>query len=147
MITGFYFLLLLMASVEDYRSHTVKSQWVFLVWVLGIINIVLYKENRWVTVTLTCICFLVLWLVYLLVKRAEEPALNFGGADVKLIPAMMLVQGWDMALAGVFLGLFLSLVYYLMIKKMRKDIPLVPWMTAGCFLVEIIYLFSGKSVL
>lgn len=150
MITGVYVLLLLIASAEDYRRHTVSGHWVLAVWILGVINMALHKENRWVTVTLTCICFILLWILYLLINRMAQQrqlAWSFGGADVRLIPAMMLVQGWDAALAGVFSGLVLAVLYYLMAGGKKKEVPLVPWMTAGCFLVEIIYLFSGKSVL
>lgn len=150
MITGIYFLILLAASVEDYKSHTVKGPLVLMVWLLGLIKIVLVKENRWVTVALTCICFGLLWLVYFLVRRFAirwKPALKFGGADVRLIPAMMLFQGWDTALTGVLAGLIFAAVYYMATGRRKKEIPLVPWMTAGCFLVEIIYLFSQKSML
>lgn len=143
LITGIYFLLLLIMSVEDYKSCRVNNLWVLCMWLLGLIKIVIIKENRWVTVALTCICFTLLWLLYFLVSRNAhrfKTVLHFGGADVKLIPAMMLVRGWDKALTGVFVGLLFSLVFYLGMKK--KEIPLIPWMTIGSVLVEIIYLFS-----
>lgn len=141
MIKVLYFLLLLMASAEDGRTHTVKPYKVILLWVLGIINIMVTKENRWVTLTLTCLCFGLLVLIYHLMRRY-----GFGGADVRMIPAMMLVQGWDAALAGIFCGLICAIFCYVLTGKGKKEIPLVPWMTAGCFLVEIFYLFSGKSM-
>lgn len=145
MILGIYFLLMLMASVEDYRTHTVGRHWVLAIWSLGIINIAFQKESRWVTVLLTCICFTLLLLLYFLVQKATEwrnCSLNFGGADVRLIPAMMLVQGWDTALTGIFVGMSGIVLYYFITGRKKKAIPLVPWMTFGCFLVEIIYLFS-----
>ncbi len=145
MITAIYFLLLLAASVEDYRSHKVSGCRVAAVWLLGIIHIAMEKENRWVTVALTCVCFIVLLLLYWFIRRAAErkkQELRFGGADVRLIPAMMLVQGWDRALTGVLSGLLAAAVYHLAPDRRKKEIPLVPWMTAGCFLLEIIYLFS-----
>ncbi len=150
MITGIYFLLLLIASVEDYKGHTVNRYPVLLLWLLGLVKMVLVQENRWVTVALTCICFVFLWIVYRLVcylaKKKKVPW-HFGGADVRMIPAMMLVQGWDRALQGIFLGFLAALLYYPVTKQIRKEIPLVPWMAAGCFVVEIIYFFFGKSVL
>lgn len=145
MITGIYFFLLLVASVEDYKSHTVQGYKIVLLWLLGCFNIIFQKNNRWVTITLTCICFLVLFLVYLMVGKMAEKKncfFVFGGADVRMIPAMMLVQGWDVALTGVFLGLLGAILIYLSDKKHNREIPLVPWMSSGCFLVEIFYLFS-----
>lgn len=150
MIIGIYFLLLLAASVEDYRTRRVKPHWVLAVWALGLIKIVAGKENRWVTLALTCICFATLFLVYVLVRYVAERSnrpFGFGGADVRLIPAMMLVQGWDVALTGIFIGLLGAALYYFLARWKRAEIPLVPWMTMGCALAEIIYLFSGKSVL
>ena len=142
MIKLFYFLLLAAASAEDCKSHTVSKYVVFSIWLLGIINIVLEKENRWVTVSLTCICFALLCAVYFLVRQlGGKRDLKFGGADVRLIPAMMLVQGWDVALAGVFLGLLFAAGCYAFGRKRAREIPLVPWMSGGCLLIEIIYLF------
>ena len=150
MITVLYFLLLLAAAVEDYKSHTVRDYHILFLWLLGGINLIVQKENRWVMVTLTCICFMLLLLGYVIVRKVAKQRnlpLAFGGADVRLIPAMMLVQGWDAALTGVFLGLCLAASYHLTIGRKKKEIPLVPWMGIGCFLVEIFYLFSGRSVI
>lgn len=150
MVTGIYFLLLLAASVEDYRSHRVKRHWVLAVYLLGLINILLHKENRWVTLALTCVCFGLLYLAYQGVERLAKQTgrpFSLGGADVRLIPGMMLVQGWDVALTGVFAGLLAAILCYLPAKRRKKEIPLVPWMALGCFFTEIIYLFSEKSVL
>ena len=150
MITVMYFLLLAVASAEDYKSHRVSRHVVFAVWLLGFINIILENENRWVTVSLTCICFVALYMCYILVRHVEKRwsrEIRLGGADVRLIPAMMLVQGWDVALTGVFVGLLLATGKYIICKRANREIPLVPWMSAGCFLVQIIYLFFLKSVL
>jgi len=150
LITVIYFLLLLAASAEDYKSHTVNRYLVGAVWLLGLINIVLKKENRWVTIALTCICFIALFVCYVVVRHLEEHGkrkLRFGGADVRLIPAMMLVQGWDTALTGVFAGLMAALIWYAASGRKKFEIPLVPWMSTGCFLIEIIYLFFHKSML
>ena len=82
-------------------------------------------------------------------KVAEKRSLPLclGGADVRIIPAMMMVQGWDTALTGVFVGLLAAVLYFLTAGKQKKEIPLVPWMGIGCFLVEIFYLFSEKSMI
>lgn len=141
-LTILYFLFLFMAAAEDYAHHTVKPQLVFAVGITGFLNCIT-KENRWVTLTLTCVCFFLLFLFYCLIQRlAERYSLpwKFGGADVRLIPGMMLMQGWDVALTGVFLGLVFSLTYYLFVKK--NEIPLVPWMTAGCLFMEILQLLK-----
>lgn len=140
MLKFIYFLLLFFASAEDYKYHTVKSHWVISVFLLGLLNIIT-KENRWVTLALTCACFMVLLLVYKVVAMlavSKRTDWKFGGADVRLVPGMMLVQGWDIALMGIFIGFISVLVYYLVIARERKAIPLVPWMTAGCFAVEVV---------
>lgn len=150
MITGIYFLLLLVMSAEDFRTRTVHWYWIPAVYVLGILKSFISKENRWVTLALTCVCFILLYLFYCGVKlwtQKNGRTLTFGGADVRLVPGMMLVQGWDTALTGVFLGLSAALLAGQGKKQKNREIPLIPWMSAGCFLVEIVYLFSGKSVL
>ena len=108
------------------------------------------KENRWVEVTLTCVCFIMLLVGYAIIKKVAEKRslpLCLGGADVRIIPAMMMVQGWDTALTGVFVGLLAAVLYFLTAGKQKKEIPLVPWMGIGCLLVEIFYLFSEKSMI
>ena len=143
MLYLFYFLLLLMASVEDKKTHLVRPCWPVAIGILGFINCIT-KENRWVTVALTCACFFLLFLLYQLVWQAEKKQWifwKFGGADVRLIPGMMLMQGWDVALTGVFVGLAAAAGYYLVIARKHKEIPLVPWMAAGSFIVEVLYLF------
>ena len=150
MITVLYFLLLLAAAVEDYKSHTVRECKILLLWLLGSINLIMQKENRWVTIALTCVCFVLLLMGYMIVRKVADKQklpLVLGGADVRLVPAMILVQGWDVALTGVFFGLCLAVLYHLTIGKKKKEIPLIPWMGTGCFLIEIFYLFSGKSVI
>lgn len=144
MITVLYFLLLAAASAEDYKSHRVNRYVVTAIWLLGIINIMCTKENRWVTVSLTCLCFMVLYAGYEAVKKLASQSkkrIMLGGADVRLIPAMMLVQGWDMALFGVFAGLTAALLWHVACRRNNREIPLVPWMSAGCILIQIIYLF------
>jgi len=66
---------------------------------------------------------------------------------VKLIPGMMLMQGWDIALMGIFTGLVPTLLYHLLVVKEKKEIPLVPWMTAGCFTVEVILFVVNNNLL
>ena len=135
-----YFFLLLVLSVEDYNYHRVRACWFPVLFILGCVQVYVRQDNRWVTVALTCICFLLLYLLY---RLAKAPAglfrgrLPFGGADVRLIPCMMLVQGWDTALSGVFLGLLAAVIYYLPMGKRHKEIPLIPWMSAGCFIIEL----------
>ena len=142
MITVLYFLLLLVAAVEDYKSHTVRECKILLLWLLGSINLIMQKENRWVTLALTCACFCMLLLFYRLVLVfGSRYQLQFGGADVRLIPGMMLMQGWDVALGGVFVGLLLAAIHYALSYRKRKELPLVPWMTGGCMAIELLLYF------
>lgn len=150
MILGSYFLLLLILSVQDARTKSVNPYLIYGVYVLGLIKILINKENRWVSLILTCICFVLLCTLYGLTKRiavGKKLPPVFGGADVRLIPGMMLVQGWDKALTGVFFGLAAVVLGYYIQRRKQREIPLIPWMSAGCFLVEIFYLFSGKSMI
>lgn len=147
MLKVVYFLLLGAASAEDYRYHTVSPRWTILVFLVGILNLIMTKENRWVTLALTCACFILLYLIYRVVLfLAEHRGLSwsFGGADVRLIPGMMLAQGWDIALSGVFAGLVLAVLYHFLFVKEKKELPLVPWMAAGCLFVEAVSFFTGK---
>ena len=133
--------------MEDFKYHTVKQFWTTGVFLLGIVNLILTKESRWVTLALTCACFLLLYLFYKIIQIiAEHTGLpwQFGGADVRLIPGMMLVQGWDTALSGVFTGFVFAMLYYCLYAKGKKELPLVPWMTAGCIVVELVKFFGGK---
>ena len=134
-----YFLLLAAASAEDYKYHRVRRSRTAAVWLLGALQVWFEKDDRWVTLTLTCSCFLFLCLLYGGLKQLsikKEIDLKLGGADVRLIPGMMLVQGWDIALLGVFIGLVFASVYYVICRKRKKDHPLVPWMSLGCLLAE-----------
>ena len=145
MLKGVYFLVLTLASVEDYKKHRVSPWWTGLVFLLGLCNWIWIKENRWVTLALTCACILLFWLLYQGVRLAAERfgrPWQFGGADVKLIPGMMLVQGWDVALEGIFLGCLLVVLFYLCRGKRKQEIPLVPWMTVGCFVTESVILLQ-----
>lgn len=144
-----YFLLLLAASVEDYRYRTVSPRWTVSVLALGLLNTII-NENRWVTLALTCACFLLLFCVYKAVELLTEKKggdLQFGGADVRLIPGMMLVQGWDMALTGVFAGFVVALLYHFLVVRGKKEIPLVPWMAAGCFVIEMLAFLQKNNLL
>lgn len=140
MLKILYFGLLVAASAEDYKNHRVRNCWILAVWLLGLLQVI-RQADRWVTLSLTCICFVLLLLLYLLVRRWNtqlQRKVSFGGADVRLIPGMMLAQGWDVALLGIFIGFSLAVVYYLLLVKQKKELPLVPWMTAGCLLAEVL---------
>lgn len=143
MVLMFYFFLLLIASVEDYNCHRVRKCWFPMLLLLGGLQLYVRQDNRWVTISLTCICFLVFYAVYRLAAPAGplEGKFPFGGADVRMIPCMMLVQGWDTALTGVFCGLAAAVFYHLAAGKRHADIPLIPWMSGGCLAVELIKLW------
>ncbi len=141
MIKVIYVFLLMAASVEDYRHHQVKKIYVYLSVLIGCIRMCTVQEHRWVSLTLTCSFFLVLYLLYRLAVRwaaRTGRAGGLGGADVRLIPGMMLVQGWDVALTGIFLGLLTAVLVNAIRRRWKEEIPLVPWMAAGCILVELL---------
>lgn len=147
-IQGLYFFLLIIASIEDYRYHRVHGRWIFAIFLLGFFRLCLEQENRWVTVALTCLCFLLFYIVYWVIRwiaKKTSKKLAFGGADVRLIPAMMLVQGWDTALLGVLIGLVFAIIKSCICKEMKKEIPLIPWITFGCIFVKKIIYFLSKT--
>lgn len=136
-----YFLMLMLAALEDKKTHFIRPCWPIAIGILGFLHGIT-KENRWVTLALTCVCFLLFFLLYHMVRFAEKKQWihwQFGGADVRLIPGMMLMQGWEKALTGIFLGLLAAAGYYLVIVRKKVEIPLVPWMAAGCFMVEVLW--------
>lgn len=141
-----YFLMLLLVAVEDKKTHSVRPCWPIAIGLLGFLHC-MTKEDRWVTLALACACFLCFFIVYHLVRFAEKKkwvSWMLGGADVRLIPGMMLMQGWETALTGILLGLLGAAGYYLMINRQKTEIPLVPWMTAGCFTVELLWFFMDR---
>ena len=133
--------MLLFASIEDAKYHKVNKVYVFLLALLGCVQVYVMKENRWVSLTLTCFCFMVLCFIYyvtrILMKHFKRQ-LKFGGADVRLIPCMMLVQGWDTALTGVLIGFIMAVVWCCINRCWEKEIPLVPWMSIGCIIAELL---------
>ena len=147
-IEGVYFFLLVIASIEDYRYHRVQNRWIFAIFLLGIFRLYLEQEDRWVTITLTCICFLLFYMLYLVVRwlaKKSSQRLAFGGADVRLISAMMLVQGWDTALFGILIGLVFASVKSCICREFKKEIPLIPWITFGCIFSKKIIYFLSKT--
>lgn len=138
-----YILLLAAAAIEDTKHHRVDKIYSILLLVIGCIQMYTIQEGRWVSLALTCICFLVLYGLYGLVlvwSKHRKRKISFGGADVRLIPGMMLVQGWDVALTGIFGGLTAAVVWTLVKKQWKEEIPLVPWMSVGCIVMEILVL-------
>lgn len=136
------FLFLVAASVEDCRKHRVNRWWTRGVFLFGMIHIITVKENRWVTVTLTCICTVLFYLVYrltIVLEARKGLSWKFGAADVRLLSGMMLLQGWDTALTGALIGLLAAAVYYLFFAGAKRDIPLVPWMTAGWLVMLMLH--------
>lgn len=141
-----YFLMLMLASLEDKKTHFIRPCWPTAIGILGFLHCIT-KENRWVTLALTCVCFLLFFFLYHLVRIAEKRQWirwQFGGADVRLIPGMMLMQGWEKALTGIFLGLLAAAGYYLVIVRKKTEIPLVPWMAAGCFMIEVLWVILDR---
>ena len=139
-----YFCFLLFASIEDYKYHKVHPRWEIGIFSLGLLRLYLEQDNRWVTVTLTCLCFFLFYSLYsitLLLQKKGYQKLSFGGADVRMIPSMMLVQGWETALLGVFLGLLVALLKTIIRKEQKKELPLIPWISIGSMICQLYSLF------
>ena len=132
-ITWSCVILLCAASAEDKKYHRVHRKFELEIFLLGIFRLCVTEDNRWVTISLTCFCFLLWYLLYLAAGKKY-----FGGADVRLMTACMPALGENAALQGAGTGFLMAGVYYILISRKRTaEIPLIPWLTIGIIVREI----------
>ncbi len=132
LIKGIIFMqILLYASVSDIQTHEVKDFVSVLIFITGFIG-----------VTLTNIPMMLLSgfiIGGMLLICAMVSGNRLGGADVKLSAACAFLLGFSKSLAGLIIGLIVSVIANLIIQKQKKTknqpFPLVPYLSIGFMLM------------
>lgn len=144
-----FFLVLFVCAAEDLKHHKVSNRWTAVLCLPGLIRIGMEPEDRWETAVLTCLFFFLLYVLYRLTRflgKKSSRRISFGGADVRLIPGMMLFLGWKEALCGIFTGLCAAAVWYVVALlsgkgRREREVPLVPWIASGTAVVTLARLY------
>ncbi len=132
LIKGIIFMqILLYASVSDIQTHEVKDFVSVLIFITGFIG-----------VTLTNIPMMLLSgfiIGGMLLICAMVSGNRLGGADVKLSAACAFLLGFSKSVAGLIIGLIVSVIANLIIQKQKKTknqpFPLVPYLSIGFMLM------------
>ena len=132
LIKGIIFMqILLYASVSDIQTHEVKDFVSVLIFITGFIG-----------VTLTNIPMMLLSgfiIGGMLLICAMVSGNRLGGADVKICAACAFLLGFSKSVAGLIIGLIVSVIANLIIQKQKKiknqPFPLVPYLSIGFMLM------------
>lgn len=127
--------ILALAALEDIQFHRVRRRWETGLCLCGVLRMCVTEESRWATWSLTCVCFFMWYVLYLVAKKKEY---QFGGADVRLMTYAIPALGVSTALPGIWLGCIGACGVLIFHGKHKREIPLVPWIAGGCFLMELL---------
>lgn len=123
--------ILLYASVSDIQTHEVKDFVSVLIFITGFIGVTLSD--------IPMMLFSGLAIGGVLLICAMVSGNRLGGADVKLSAACAFLLGFSKSIAGLVIGLFVSVIVNLIIQKQRKlknqPFPLVPYLSIGFMLM------------
>lgn len=123
--------ILLYASVSDIQTHEVKDFISVLIFITGFIGATLSD------IPMMLFSGLVIGGVLLICAMVSGNRL--GGADVKLSAACAFLLGFSKSIAGLVIGLFVSVIVNLIIQKQKKlknqPFPLVPYLSIGFMLM------------
>ena len=123
--------ILLYASVSDIQTHKVKDFISVLIFITGFIGATLSD------IPMMLFSGLVIGGVLLICAMVSGNRL--GGADVKLSAACAFLLGFSKSIAGLVIGLFVSVIVNLIIQKQKKSknqpFPLVPYLSIGFMLM------------
>ena len=123
--------ILLYASVSDIQTHEVKDFISVLIFITGFIGATLSD------IPMMLFSGLVIGGVLLICAMVSRNRL--GGADVKLSAACAFLLGFSKSIAGLVIGLFVSVIVNLIIQKQKKlknqPFPLVPYLSIGFMLM------------
>ena len=142
------FLLLLVAcACADINAGIVPDLVVIAIAVLGIVKFLVLEPFTiacFISHLIGAVCISVPMLLISLLARDA-----FGGGDIKLMAAAGLYLGWELALSGAFIGMFVSGfygIYLLVLKKAgkRSKIKLAPFLAFG---LSIAALFGDLLIL
>lgn len=132
LIKGTIFLIVLMcASVCDIQTHEVKDYLSIMLVLTGLIGVSLSDLPFMFGSGLVLFSFL--FVCAILSKN------KLGGADVKICGACAFALGFQRSIAGLIIGLFLSVVCNLILNRKSKTkdkaFPLVPYLSFGFMLM------------
>lgn len=123
--------ILLYASVSDIQTHEVKDFVSVLIFITGFIGVTLSD--------IPMMLFSGLAIGGVLLICAMVSGNRLGGADVKLSAACAFLLGFSKSIAGLVIGLFVSVIVNLIIQKQKKlknqPFPLVPYLSFGFMLM------------
>ena len=123
--------ILLYASVSDIQTHEVKDFISVLIFITGFIGVTLSD--------IPMMLFSGLAIGGVLLICAMVSGNRLGGADVKLSAACAFLLGFSKSIAGIVIGLFVSVIVNLIIQKQKKlknqPFPLVPYLSVGFMLM------------
>ena len=123
--------ILLYASVSDIQTHEVKDFISVLIFITGFIGVTLSD--------IPMMLFSGLAIGGALLICAMVSGNRLGGADVKLSAACAFLLGFSKSIAGLVIGLFVSVIVNLIIQKQKKTknqpFPLVPYLSIGFMLM------------
>ena len=123
--------ILLYASVSDIQTHEVKDFISVLIFITGFIGVTLSD--------IPMMLFSGLAIGGVLLICAMVSGNRLGGADVKLSAACAFLLGFSKSIAGLVIGLFVSVIVNLIIQKKKKmknqPFPLVPYLSIGFMLM------------
>ena len=123
--------ILLYASVSDIQIHEVKDFISVLIFITGFIGVTLSD--------IPMMLFSGLAIGGVLLICAMVSRNRLGGADVKLSAACAFLLGFSKSIAGLVIGLFVSVIVNLIIQKQKKlknqPFPLVPYLSIGFMLM------------
>lgn len=134
MFTALFLLLLVACACADINAGIVPDLIVIAIAVLGIVKYLAVEPFTVAGILshlIGAVCISVpMLLISLVIKGA------FGGGDIKLMAAAGLYLGWQLTLAGAFIGMFVSGfygIYLLVFKKAGKKskIKLAPFLSFG----------------
>lgn len=123
--------ILLYASVSDLQTHEVKDFISVLIFITGFIGVTLSD------IPMMLFSGLAIGGVFLICAMVSGNRL--GGADVKVSAACAFLLGFSKSIAGLVIGLFVSVIVNLIIQKQKKlknqPFPLVPYLSIGFMLM------------
>ena len=123
--------ILLYASVSDIQTHEVKDFISVLIFITGFISVTLSDIPM---MLFSGLAIGGVWLICAMVSGNR-----LGGADVKLSAACAFLLGFSKSIAGLVIGLFVSVIVNLIIQKQKKlknqPFPLVPYLSIGFMLM------------
>lgn len=123
--------ILLYASVSDIQTHEVKDFISVLIFITGFIGVTLSD--------IPMMLFSGLAIGGVLLICAMVSGNRLGGADVKLSAACAFLLGFSKSIAGLIIGLIVSVIANLIIQKQKKiknqPFPLIPYLSIGFMLM------------